>query len=153
MAGYHEFSKSNNALQAESRGSFPASILARRLKVKTGAIKDLMTSSEWHHTSCHYNMTDYYDGDTALEIIDQLRAWKSPVAKEALFENCSGVYLIWGGTRKHPVATETTFKGVTARLKGKWFTLNLPSGMVRKASTTRGFKLFDKHGKPLVNNY
>lgn len=68
MAGYAGYSKSNNAIAAEAEGRFPASVLARKLGVKTGAIKALMSPGEWHHTSKRYNVTDYYDGATLLAI-------------------------------------------------------------------------------------
>jgi len=78
MAGYNGHSKSNNALDAEGRGCYPASKLAKTLGCKTGAIRALMTSGEWHHTASYYNETDYYDGDEAREIINQLHTWKPP---------------------------------------------------------------------------
>lgn len=62
MAGYNGYSKSNNAIDAEKRGLFPASRLARELGVKTAAIQALIDAEEWHHTSKKYNETNYYNG-------------------------------------------------------------------------------------------
>ena len=153
MSGYAEdFYKSNNAYAAESEGKFPASVLANRLGVKTGAIRALLQPSEWHHTSKHYNITDYYAEDAALEIIDELRAWREPVKDVTVFENCSGSYLEWSGTRNHPHAKEIKFEGVRVTKKGKWFTLELASGAIRKGEDTRGFHLFNSDKRPLTFN-
>ena len=61
MAGYNGFSKSNNAVEAEAAGRKPASALAKALGCKTGAVRDLLGRSEWHHSSSYYNEVDYYD--------------------------------------------------------------------------------------------
>jgi hypothetical protein len=153
MAGYAEdFSKSNNALEAESNGSFAATVLAERLGVKPGAIRALLSATEWHHTSKHYNITDYYSEESALEIIDDLRAWREPAKDVAVFENCTGSYLEWSGTRNHPHAKQIDFGPVRVTKKGKWFTLELASGAIRKGETTRGFNLFDANKRPLTFN-
>ena len=65
---YNGYSKSNRAIQAENEGKFPASVLAKKLKVKTDAIRGLMEPCEWHHTSKFYNITNYYDGAILLAI-------------------------------------------------------------------------------------
>ena len=81
MAGYCEFSKSNNALAAEAAGRYTATALGRRLGCTAAACKALLAPVEWHHTSGWYNPTDYYDepvllalaaGDrrTAIEALD-----------------------------------------------------------------------------------
>lgn len=143
MSGYQDdFSKSNNAVAAEQDGRFPATVLAKRLGVKAGAIKALLSPSEWHHTSKFYNSTDYFLEESALEIIDELKAWKEPVKGEDRFESCHGQYLEWSGTRNHPRAKVIEFKDTLVTRKGDWFTLHLPSGPVRKGKSTRGFVLF-----------
>lgn len=153
MSGYaDDFSKSNNALAAECDGKFPASVLASKLGVKTGAIRELMKPCEWHHTSKHYNSTDYYSSADALEILAKLKAWREPVKDEQTFENCSGSYLEWSGTRNHPHAKEIKFENVRVTKKGKWFTLHLPTGPVRKGEDTRGFHLFNSEKRPLTFN-
>lgn len=153
MSGYaQDFSKSNNALAAERDGKYPASILAAKLGVKTGAIRVLMSPSEWHHTSKHYNSTDYYSEETALEILGELKAWHEPAKDAQVFENCSGSYLEWSGSRNNPHAREIKFEGVRATKKGKWFTLELSTGKVRKGEDTRGFHLFNSEKRPLTFN-
>ena len=59
--GYRGWSKSNNAVSAEAEGRFPATVAAKKLGVKAGAIKLYIPTGEWHHTSNHYNKTYYYD--------------------------------------------------------------------------------------------
>lgn len=152
MAGYFEYSKSNNAVSAEADGRFPASVLAERLGVKTGAIKALLSPTEWHHTSKHFNVTDYYSEESALEIIDDLRAWKETVKDVTVYDKCTGSYLEWSGTRNHPHAREISFGPIRVTKKGKWFTLELASGSIRKGEDTRGFHLFDANKRPLTFN-
>ena len=59
MAGYSGYSKSNNALDAEADGLFPASKL--KLKGVTAVkVREFFEPWEWHHTSKNYNRTNYY---------------------------------------------------------------------------------------------
>ena len=85
MAGYYEFSMSNNAIAAYENGEKPlskwkkADIIAaiekairdKELvlncnmdKLKKAPVKELkilcLSYSSWHHTSNHYNKTDFY---------------------------------------------------------------------------------------------
>lgn len=153
MAGYCGFSKSNNAVAAEEDGRFPASTLAKRLGVKTGAIKALMDSYEWHHTSSRYNKTDYYDEQEALEMIDALRAWKQPAKDEATYSGCKVTWLEWGGTRKHPRACEMTTENATVTIKGEWATFEHRGRAIRKKITTRGFQVVASDGKSVVRSF
>lgn len=68
MAGYSDFSKSNNAIDAEKRECYPLTlahkVLARKLGWTQKKAKSFLLqfgSSEWHHTSSKYNITNYYD--------------------------------------------------------------------------------------------
>ena len=77
MAGYHNYSMSNNARSAYSSGEMPLSrwtkdvILAHCgdradvLRVLTTAELQarLLTRTSWHHTSSHFNKTDFYSFD------------------------------------------------------------------------------------------
>ena len=77
MAGYHNFSMSNNAVAAYDNGERPiskwgkADILdlcgekADMLSVLTlnELRKHLLYNSSWHHTSKHYNKTEFYSFD------------------------------------------------------------------------------------------
>jgi hypothetical protein len=151
MSGYQEdFSKSNNAVEAENRGYYPASILAQRLGVKTKAVLSLLHSAEWHHSSKFFNPVAYYSEEDAIEKLDALKAFQEPKKAEAVFQNCRGSFLIWGGTRNHPKATEAKFSGATVTQKGDWFTISIPGeAPFRKKKDTRGFEVFDAAGKRL----
>ncbi len=168
MAGYDGYSKSNNAVAAESEGRYPASTLARKLGVKTGAIRALMDPCEWHHTSKRYNTTDYYDGadllllarggtieateedwyDDPNELLTALRNWKPPKTAAKTWTGCTVTWLEWGGTRKRPAATEETADGCTIEWKGgKFCTVTFSSGAtMRKGIDTRGFEARDNEG-------
>lgn len=153
MTGYRDdYSKSENAYNAEMYGKYPASRLAKKIGVNTGAIKELMVPSEWHHTSKHYNVTDYYDEADALAMLDQLTAWVKPNKSIDKLSKCSGSYLVWGGTRNQPHAQEIKFSDIDVTHKGEWYTLHLPEGNIRKGEQTRGFVLYDKEGKNIVFN-
>lgn len=162
--GYHGFSKSNNAIYAEDEGKFPASVAAKKLGVKTGAVKHLMTPSEWHHTGKMYNKTDYYDvanllayqegGRKALEesldkaeidevenLYKQLKEYKEPAKDEKLYR-ADVEYLTWGGTRSHPTAEKHTYKNIPVREKGSFYTFTLPNGTtVRKKIDSNGTRV------------
>lgn len=75
MAGYNGYSKSNNAVLAEMTGEMTATNFAKFLSRKYGYLKGCtaadikaakITESSWHHTSCKYNSTNYYD----VELLD-----------------------------------------------------------------------------------
>jgi len=104
MAGYNGFSKSNNATDAENEGKFPLTQASEILSTELGIpkiqakrmLQDIGTS-EWHHTSCHYNVTDYYETDiveisndleigaeTEKEAIVKLRNYSNKFSSKAL---------------------------------------------------------------------
>ena len=156
MAGYQGYSKSNNAVAAEEDGRYPASTLAKRLGVKTGAIKALMSPSEWHHTSSRYNKTNFYDETEALEMIGDLQAWQEPSKGLEVLEKCNVTWLEWGGTRKHPKATERTIENVVVTIKGEWATFERKvtdslTISIRKKLTTKGFRVM-QGTKMIVDN-
>lgn len=151
MAGYYGYSKSNNAVEAEYKGYFPATVLAKRLGVHAGAIRELLCAREWHHTSKFYNCTDYYSEEEAMEILEELKAWRPPKQQEKEYPNCSGQYLVWSGTRNYPRARVVRFDSCKVTEKGDWFIIHLPAGDVRKNRSTRGLVI--KAGdKRLVDN-
>jgi hypothetical protein len=73
--GYVGYSKSYNAVVAEQQGLMTASAAAKALKVSTEAIRKCMEPAEWHHTSCHYNVTYYYDCRPILAALSGQRCW------------------------------------------------------------------------------
>ena len=169
MAGYaDDFSKSNNAIDAEANGRFPASVISKKLGIPVAFLKENFHTSEWHHTGTYYNHTAYYDlaavkewlagtGDyevrgTESSGSDKLAEWrmKQKEAKEAGGDVLSGVeikYLEWSGTKNHPHATEIALQNVTiVRKPGqKMVTITSADGKTfRKALDTRGFQISSK---------
>ena len=74
MAGYNGFSKSNNAIDAETSGRFPLtkaiSIVAHDCNITKAEARKVIVAhgtAEYHHTSKHYNTTDYYDTEAIIE--------------------------------------------------------------------------------------
>ena len=158
MAGYFEFSKSNNAVAAEESGRYPATTLGKLLGVKPKAIKALLTTSEWHHTSSHFNKTDYYDAEEAQERLEELKAWQEPKAGEIIHLGCSGEFVDWSGTRNYPKATVVKFEGLEVVEKGEWFTfvIQVTPVMVRKirkGRNTNGFKVYDSNKRKINGQF
>ncbi len=79
MAGYSNYSKSNNAVEAESEGRYPLSKAARivaketgiTIKKATSILKEIGTD-EYHHSSKFYNAVDYYDTERPIEVINHM---------------------------------------------------------------------------------
>jgi hypothetical protein len=102
MAGYHNYSKSNNAIAAERAGRYPASKCAQLLGVPIVWVQRQRTT-EWHHTSARYNMTDYYELDALQEHLEtpegqeQLAEVKAELAalKQAPERVWTGVEVRW----------------------------------------------------------
>lgn len=164
MAGYNGWSMSNNAVDAYENGEKPLSkwrksdILKaieesemelkcsieklRKLPVKI--LKEVcLCYSSWHHTSNHYNETDFYSLDeekienlTDAKIDELLIEYKANKNEEVkpTEEKWKCAFLEWGGTRKHPTATEIIEEGI---IKGNWFYRKDGS---KKKTTANGFR-------------
>ena len=160
--GYSGYSKSNNAIEAESEGRYPASVAAKKLGVKPGAIKLYIDTDEWHHTSSMYNRTPYYDirylleykegGKEALQaegleeseitdiekLYEQLKNYKEPKKDEQVYK-ADVEYIVWSGTKSRPKANVKTYKNIEVREKGSFYTFVLPDGStVRKKISSNG---------------
>lgn len=166
MAGYKGFSMSNNAVVAYEDGEKPLSkwIKAdifetiededREIKLKCSIdklrklpvkiLKDIcLTYSSWHHTSNHYNKTDFYSLDVKAvesltderinELIAECKADKKTEIKPSE-EKWECAFLEWSGSRKHPVAIEVIEEGI---VKGDWFYRKDGS---KKKTTANGFR-------------
>lgn len=170
MAGYNGWSMSNNAVAAYEDGEKPLSkwtktdifdeIENQEVKLKCSmeklrklpakALKEVcLTYSSWHHTSNHYNRTDFYslDVDYIENLIDEkieglIRDYKADKKTEdkPLEEKWRCAFLEWSGTRKHPVATEVIEEGI---VKGNWFYRKDGS---KKKTTANGFRFIEKIG-------
>jgi hypothetical protein len=166
MAGYHNFSMSNNAVHAYSRGRMPLSkwtksgileaaaeyladmedpaaetklALLRRCSLATLKAHAL-TCTEWHHTSSHYNRTDFFglnEGNMDELTAEMVAAWNEPGEKPAATAAPARKlgridYLVWGGTRKHPKATEATMDDVEIEEKGCFYIVYRDGAVVLK---------------------
>lgn len=172
MAGYKGFSMSNNAVAAYESGEKPISKWTKREilsmikslmnenecnflydEIKKMPLnlmkKELLIRTSWHHTSNHYNETDFYslDEDYILELTDEDIKNKikdnkefNKIVKEKneKEEQWKCTFLEWSGTRRHPKATEITEIGV---VKGIWFYRKNGS---KKKTTANGFKFIEK---------
>lgn len=151
MAGYYNYSKSNNAIAAERNGRYPASRVAKMLGVPTLWVQR-QRSREWHHTSSRYNITDYYDVEELQDHLDtpegqeqlaQVRAELDALkgSPERVWTCVEVRWLEWGGTRAHPRAKERSETGCTVTdAGGKFVVITLPNGSsFRKGKNTNGF--------------
>ncbi len=169
MAGYNGYSMSNNAVEAYQRGEMPLSKWTKteiieeieeavrckdlELKCSFSKIKKIpvkmlkqicLYKSSWHHTSNHYNCTDFYSLDlSGLEsltdekidaiISDCRREQEKPEEEKWI---CA--FLEWSGTRKHPKATRIVEEGI---VKGNWFFRKNGS---KKSTKANGFEFIQK---------
>ena len=132
MAGYKGYSMSNNAVDAYEQGEMPLSKWTKAAmleiveasdelsaaqkrtisKLTAAQLKVYLTRSSWHHTSSHYNRTDFYavDLDTLRGMtLEDIAATPAPAPKPKVelkreVRRCR--YLTWEGSRKHPKAVE-----------------------------------------------
>ena len=160
MAGYNNFSMSNNAVAAYDRGLCPASKIKG---VPAHLVGMYCTASEWHHSSKQYNKVDFFDPAKVRAIfgleVDPDGNWDAdPAAVEALASHkaagkpvgvlhthCEVFWLEWGGTVKHPKATERAATGCAVLVKGQTATVTLPDGSTLvKRVATRGFSFTSK---------
>lgn len=173
MAGYFGFKMSNNAINAYSNGEKPLTKwsksdildelaadytdqnceefkLIAKMKKYT-LIERCLIKSSWHHTSKHFNRTDFYSVCNNLllysvqELKDILKREKEETkkSKEAKKEapkktraRCE--FLIWSGTRKHPHADAIISTG---EIIGGWFYSDEFIG--KKSITANGFKILE----------
>ena len=127
---YIDYSQSENAARAKRSGRYPASLLVKRIKpyfrgLTTADVKAVFKPSEWHHTSCRYNATDFYDFLDLAEI-ENRRALRNAIAArklntEAEKKTIAGTveWLEWSGSKRHPISTKRTFTG-DITFKGRW---------------------------------
>lgn len=164
MAGYNGWSMSNNAVAAYEDGEKPLSkwtkadifkaineqevelkcSIEKLIKLPVKVLKKVcLTYSSWHHTSNHYNKTDFYslDADRIENLTDDkieelLLDYKTDKKAESkpLEERWECAFLEWSGSRKHPVATEVIEEGI---VKGDWF---YRKDGTKKKTTANGFR-------------
>ena len=158
MAGYCGYSKSNNALQAESEGKVTASELAKRIGkgATAAAVKAVVPYSEWHHTSSHFNKTYYYDFESSVleraenRNITEAEAEASYIAEilaaskkdeGRIFENCSVTWIEWCGSRKHPKAIRCETVSNVIYKGGQFVEFQHGTSTIKKKIGANGFKV------------
>lgn len=159
MAGYlHDYSMSNNAYDAYEEGLAPLSkwtkqmilamvdeydetkTLARKLEAyPLGFLKSLfLRCKEWHHTSCRYNKTDFWEVDEyrvegyvedASDLAQKYEEWRTKQAEEkakkdaekpAKLRHGNLKYYVWNGSRRWGRYIPQTVKDVWVRQEGNW---------------------------------
>lgn len=156
MGYLSDYSRSERAAQAESDGRLPASRLADRIRrwfpgCAAADVASVLRRSEWHHTSARYNETDYYDlidfaaCETRRRLREQIASRKSAPVSVNRHSGVTVRWLEWGGTRKHPRATERTEVGCSVETKGTTATVTFADGrrMVKRIGA-RGFSWGEK---------
>lgn len=161
MAGYKDYSMSNNAVAAYQSGEMPkskwtkAAIMAEIMEseltdeqksacksIKVAALKELaLIKTSWHHTSDHYNKTDFYsvdigklDGMTPA----QITARTEPEKAEATTQTAKVEYLTWTGSRKRPKAEKHI---EVCEIRGNWAITE--NG--KKSITGNGFRFIERY--------
>ena len=135
MAGYHNFSKSNNAVIAERNGLYPKTQAIKEIAKKYGFSQKKVkawidaggyTPSEWHHSSKFYNEIQYYNTELDEDALEDLTDFE-PASSDPKKSEESGIYLIqwieWEGTRRHPKAVKHEYEG-RAVIKGDWISFD-----------------------------
>lgn len=161
--GYDAFSMSNNARAAYNDGAVPLSgittawVKAHGIGCAASALKlliaeDVVTTTEYHHTSKHYNTTEFYRpeavkaqverlGDVRIaEVVAAAKERRRAESSVTVHRNCHVEWLEWGGTRSYPSAEEMHAEGATVVVKGQTATITLKGGHTfTKRLSTNGF--------------
>lgn len=162
MAGYYNYSMSNNAVDAYCEGKKPlskwkkADILAEAAELlehdENKAAKlhllqsctlaqlknNLLRYAEWHHTSKHYNATSFYrvDEDKLDELtpedIAEWKADKPQKAPEQTARKGTICYIEWTGTRNHPRAKHCKLENVEILEKGSFYIVSKDGKQILK---------------------
>lgn len=162
MAGYYNYSMSNNAVAAYSEGKKPlskwtkaaileqcAELLAddERNAEKMQLLKsctlaqlknNLLRYAEWHHTSKHYNATSFYTvyedklDELTPEDIAEWKAGKPQKAPEQTARKGSIYYIEWSGTRNHPRAKHCKLENVEILEKGSFYIVSKDGKQILK---------------------
>lgn len=140
MAGYNEYSKSNNAIAAENAGLMTASAVARLIGYGATAmgVKAVLDAVEWHHTSKIYNRTDYFDYDADLEeAAENSRNLRAEII--AASKLATGIryiadveYLEWSGKGRYMRITGYSFKDIEVEEKGDWYIFHFSNGNTKR---------------------
>lgn len=162
MAGYHNFSMSNNAVSAYQSGEMPLSkwtktaileevqeqtddeklIAALRKSTLASLKKRLLVRTSWHHTSCKYNRTDFYSVELDEDLTpEKVLLWNNEKEEQkqekAQEKRVRARFLEWVGSswkRAKPVEYEKD-----GTIRGAWFFPD--DGGKKKKVDGNGFKV------------
>lgn len=129
MSDYCGYSKSNNAVDAESEGRYPLTEATKRvaieLKITQKQARHILETSgtgEWHHTGSYFNKTDYYDvasiveavRDGEIKIPEKQKTVKlAPIVLTGIVE-----WIEWRGSRNHPIRVDYKQKATITYISG-----------------------------------
>lgn len=163
MSGYHNFSMSNNAVNAYQEGGKPMSKWTKQAildeliregidttllsKIPAKGLKNaLLIKSSWHHTSSRFNRTDFFSVNLCkaesmnptemAELCEKKEGVQPATKKDMEVWECS--FLVWGGSRKHPTSTVHTEVG---DIVGSWF---FRKDGTKKSTKANGFQFIKK---------
>ena len=171
MTGYHNYSMSNNAVDAYDKGLLPASKIKG---IPASLIKKYCSSEEWHHCSKKYNRVEFYDprlvrkkfGLLTYDDIKSLRAdgynaedlepsiyaikalidHKENKNLETVYENCSVHWLEWPSfSSKYNKPKNMSEDGCRVIIKGQTATVFLKAGIMKKRLSTTGFGIYHEN--------
>lgn len=146
--GYDGYSRSNNAINAEEEGRFPASKAAKILGITTDTLKHFFETDhmEWHHTSKHYNKVKFYDvteieKEITQEVLDfdkEVRR-KKRESKPVKLSGCEVEWIEWVGTGRNKRKVEHKEQGCKIVISGQKHVITTKSGHTFT-------KMFDANG-------
>lgn len=111
-------------------------------KLRLAELKSVvLIFSSWHHTSNHFNCTDFYEVDEGRVLslskkdLDRIIDSRKSKPKEETEKRARCKYLVWSGTNRHPKAMAETESGV---IRGNWF---YGDSGIKKSITANGFEI------------
>lgn len=163
-SGYVGYSKSVRASQAEEEGLFPASVISKQLKVPIEFIKTNFEPDEWHHTSKHYNETNYYDIEKIKAYLNTVEGQESLKAtkekrkakpEKTTHSNVIAKWVEWVGTGNFKRRKEHEEKNATVEdLGGQFILIHTPDGKtIKKKKTAKGLEITTQDGAVLFAWY
>lgn len=151
--GYIGQSMSVNMAEAQAQNRLPATSAGKALGVSPQAIREVLTSDEWHHTGSYYNQTPVYDINAYLDLKngkelstdeytpeeileiksnwEKIKSYKQP-AKEVKQYYGNVKWIEWEGTKQRPKAVEHSENNILIEEKGSFYTFHLPDGTTVK---------------------
>ena len=168
MAGYCGFSMSNNAVAAYREGLVPASKVGNG--IPAALIREHCRYAEWHHTSKHFNATEFYDpeyvkgffgvygsdheefNEHAAAAFNDYKAARKSKDQGKLYNDCRVDWLEWSGSMRRRRCTEQSAEGCIVRVKGQTAYIKFGDGTaMTKLLTTNGFSFTAEYTTHLRN--